>query len=30
MRFMMLVKANKNSEAGVMPTEKLISAMMKY
>ncbi|OLE45600.1 MAG: hypothetical protein AUI36_22545 [Cyanobacteria bacterium 13_1_40CM_2_61_4] len=30
MRFMMIVKANKNSEAGVMPTEKLISAMMKY
>ena len=30
MRFMMLVKANQNSEAGVMPTEKLISAMMKY
>ena len=30
MRFMMIVKANRNSEAGVMPTEKLISAMMKY
>jgi hypothetical protein len=30
MRFMMIVKANKNSEAGVMPTEKLISSMMKY
>ena len=30
MRFMMLVKATRNSEAGVMPTEKLISAMIKY
>ncbi len=30
MRFMMMVKANKDSEAGVMPDEKLISAMMKY
>jgi hypothetical protein len=30
MRFMMMVKANKDSEAGVMPDEKLIAAMMKY
>ncbi len=30
MRFMMIVKASKNSEAGVMPTEKLLSAMMRY
>ena len=30
MRFMMLVKASKNSEAGVMPTEKLLAAMAKY
>src|SRR5204863_8995521 len=30
MRFMMIVKADKNSEAGVMPDEKLLSAMMKY
>ena len=30
MRFMMIVKANKDSEAGVMPSEKLLSAMMKY
>ena len=30
MRFMMIVKANKDSEAGVMPTEELISAMTKY
>jgi len=27
---MMIVKASKNSEAGVMPTEKLLSAMMRY
>jgi len=27
MRFMILVKANKDSEAGVMPEEKLIAAM---
>jgi hypothetical protein len=30
MRFMMIVKANKDSEAGVMPSEELISAMGKY
>lgn len=30
MRFMMIVKANKDSESGVMPTEKLLSAMQKY
>ena len=30
MRFLMMVKANKDSEAGVMPDEKLIAAMSKY
>ena len=30
MRFMILVKANKNSEAGVLPDEKLLTAMGKY
>src|SRR5437867_6996117 len=30
MRFMMLVKAYKDSEAGVMPSEELLAAMMKY
>jgi hypothetical protein len=30
MRFMMIVKANKDSEAGVMPDEKLIAEMTKY
>jgi hypothetical protein len=30
MRFMMMVKADKNTEAGVMPDEKLIAAMTKY
>jgi hypothetical protein len=30
MRFMMIVKANKDSEAGVMPSPELISAMGKY
>jgi hypothetical protein len=30
MRFMMLVKANKDSEAGVMPSTELIVAMGKY
>jgi hypothetical protein len=30
MRFMMIVKANKDSEAGVMPSEELLSAMGKY
>src|SRR6267154_5400752 len=30
MRFMMMVKANKDSEAGVLPDEKLLSEMGKY
>jgi hypothetical protein len=30
MRFMILVKATKDSEAGAMPEEKLIAAMAKY
>ena len=30
MRFMMIVKATKDSEKGVMPTEKLINEMQKY
>src|SRR5437763_17109162 len=30
MRFMMLVKANKDSEAGKMPSEELLSPMGKY
>ena len=30
MRFMMIVKATKDSEAGVMPQEKLIAAMATY
>jgi hypothetical protein len=30
MKFMMIVKANKDSEAGIMPEEKLIAAMTKY
>ena len=30
MRFMMIVKANKDSEAGKMPSEELIAAMGKY
>jgi len=30
MRFMVLVKADKNSEAGVLPDEKLLSEMMKF
>jgi len=30
MRFMIIVKANKDSEAGVMPPEKLIAEMQKY
>jgi hypothetical protein len=30
MRFMMIVKASKDSEAGVMPSEKLLAAMAKY
>ena len=30
MRFMILVKATKDSEAGIMPTEKLFAEMGKY
>ena len=30
MRFMVLVKANKDSEAGVLPDEKILTEMMKY
>jgi hypothetical protein len=30
MRFMMIVKATKDSEAGVMPSQELINEMMKY
>ena len=30
MRFMVLVKADKNSEAGVLPDRKLLAAMGKY
>ena len=30
MRFMMLVKADKNSEAGAMPDEKILAEMGKY
>jgi hypothetical protein len=30
MRFMILVKASKDSEAGVMPSEELLTAMGKY
>ena len=30
MRFMVIVKADKNSEAGVMPDEKLLAEMGKY
>jgi hypothetical protein len=30
MRFMVIVKANKNTEAGEMPDEKLLAAMGKY
>ena len=30
MRFMVMVKATKDSEAGVMPTEKLLTEMMRY
>ena len=30
MKFMILVKADKNSEAGVMPDEKTLAAMGKY
>ena len=30
MRFMVIVKADKNTEAGVMPSEKLLAEMGKY
>jgi len=30
MRFMVIVKASKDSEAGVMPSEELLDAMAKY
>jgi hypothetical protein len=30
MKFMIIVKANKDSEAGVMPSEELLTAMGKY
>jgi hypothetical protein len=30
MRFMMIVKANKDTEAGIMPGEELIAAMTRY
>ena len=30
MRFVVFVKATKNSEAGVMPSQELLAAMMKY
>jgi hypothetical protein len=30
MRFMIIVKASKNSEAGIMPSEELLAAMGKY
>ena len=30
MRFMVIVKANKDSEAGVMPDEKILTAMTKF
>jgi hypothetical protein len=30
MRFMMIIKATKDTEAGVMPSEKLLAAMAKY
>jgi hypothetical protein len=30
MRFMMIIKANKDTEAGVMPEEKALAAMAKY
>src|SRR4030088_3279308 len=30
MRFMVVVKANKDSEAGIMPSEKLLAEMGKY
>ncbi|MEO6056553.1 MAG: YciI family protein, partial [Gemmatimonadales bacterium] len=30
MRFMILLKADRNTEAGVMPSEQLLAAMGKY
>jgi hypothetical protein len=30
MRFMVIVKANKDTEAGIMPSEELLAAMAKY
>ena len=30
MRFMMMVKADKNSEAGILPDEKMLADMAKY
>ena len=30
MRFMVIVKANKDSEAGVLPDEKMLTTMGKY
>jgi hypothetical protein len=30
MRFMVIVKANKDSEAGIMPSEELLTAMTRY
>lgn len=30
MRFMVLVKANKDSEAGIMPSEEMLGAMAKF
>jgi hypothetical protein len=30
MRFMLIVKATKDSEAGVMPSQELLNAMMRY
>ncbi len=30
MRFMMMIKANKDTEAGVMPSEKTLAAMASY
>jgi hypothetical protein len=30
MRFMVLMKANKDSEAGILPDQKLLTAMMKF
>ena len=30
MRFMVIVKANKDSEAGVLPSQELLTAMGKY